>query len=295
VPEGKAFEHDIVLPGGRLAGRVIGVDGEPAAGVQLNCAPEQMTAAFSGSASYGNGVSDKAGAFAFDGLNGGTYRLEAGERMWEQNQGKAGRCVLGGVVLEADGRIENLELRLLPQCRVEGVVVGPDGHPVAGASVYARDESGNVVQQWPPVSADASGRFTMDSLLPGKVTFAARTRTLASVESAPVSARADETVKVQLELRRATRLRVLVRGSDDRLVGAFTSIADASGKDLTMMYAYNEASFFGGKSEGEGQLIGPVPPGRYRLTAANHDRKTASQDVSVSGEEEVVVTIQLGG
>jgi hypothetical protein len=41
--------------------------------------------------------------------------------------------------------------------------------------------------------------------------------------------------------------------------------------------------------------MGPVPPGRYRLTATNHDKKSASEEVSVAGEEEVVVTIELGG
>lgn len=295
VPEGKAFEHDIVLPGGRIAGRVIGLDGEPAANVHVSCMPEELTSAFSGDASYGNAQTDSTGAFAFDGLNAGTYRLQAGAQDWEKIPGISGKCIRGGVVLEADGRIENVELRLQPQCRVEGVVLGPDGRPAAGASVYARDELGNVMQRWPPTSADASGRFTMDGLLPGKATFAARTKTLASAESAPVTVRAEETVKVQLELRAGTRLRVLVRGSDDRVVGAFTTIADASGRDVTMMYAYQTTDFFGGAREGEGQVIGPVPPGRYRLTAANHDRTTASQEVSVSGEEEVLVTIRLGG
>jgi len=295
VPEGKELQHDIVLPGARIAGRVIGLDGEPAAGVHVSCAPEGTKAALSGDASYGNARTDEAGRFAFDGMNAGTYRLEAGAQDWQKIPGVSGKCVRGGVVLEADGRIENLELRLLPQCRVEGVVVGPDGRPGAGASVYARDELGNVLQRWPPTSADASGRFTMDGLLPGKVTFAARTRTLASAESAPVTVRAEETVKVQLEMRAGTRLRVLVRESDDRVVGAFTTIEDASGKDVTMMYAYQLMDFFGEGGPGEGQVIGPVPPGRYRLTATNHDRTTASQEVSVSGEEEVVVTIRFGG
>ncbi|MFN0008972.1 MAG: carboxypeptidase regulatory-like domain-containing protein [Planctomycetota bacterium] len=295
VPEGKELQHDIVLPGGRIAGRVIGLDGEPAANVHVSCTPEQSKAALSGSASYGNATTDEGGRFAFDGMNAGTYRLEAGAQEWQKVPGVSGKSVRGGIALEADGRIENVELRLQPQCRVEGVVVGPDGRPAAGATVYARDELGNVLQRWPPTSADASGRFTMEGILPGKVTFAARTKSLSSAESAPVTARAEETAKVQLELRSGTRLRVIVRGSDDRVVGAFTTIEDASGRDVTVMYAYQSLDFFGEAREGEGQLIGPVPPGRYRLTATNHDRVTASQEVSVSGEPEVAVTIRLGG
>ena len=135
----------------------------------------------------------------------------------------------------------------------------------------------------------------MDGLLPGKVSFVARTKALASAETTPVRVSSDETTKVEIELRKGTRLRVIVRGDGDKPVGAFTTIADASGRDVTMMYAYNDMAFFGSVATGEGQMMGPVPPGRYRLTAVNHDKKTASEDVSVSGEEEVVVTIQLGG
>jgi len=294
-PEKTEFEHDILLPGGRIGGRVIGMDGKPVARMQVSCAPEQMTAALSSEASYGNTTTDDAGAFVFDGLNEGTYRFEAGSQPWEDTPSEKGKCVRGGVVLEKDGRIDDLELRLQPQCRVEGLVLGPDGQPVAGATVYARDESGNVLQRWPPTSADASGRFKMDGLLPGKVTFAARTKRLASPESAPVKVRPEETTKVELSMRAGTRIRVIVHGNEGRTVGAFATIADASGRDVTMMYAYQEPSFFGEATPGEGQLIGPVPSGRYRVTATNHDRTSASEDVAVSGEEEVVVTIQLGG
>ena len=293
VPEEKKdLEQDIVLPGGRIAGRVIGIDGKPIAGIQVSCAPEQMTAMLSGDASYGNGMSDEAGKYSFDGLGPGTYRMEAGVQEWQNMPGVEGKCVRSGVVLTADGRIDDLDMRLQPECRVEGVVTGPDGQPLSGASVYARDENGSVIQRWPPTSTDASGRFTMTGLVPGKVTFAARTKTFASAETAAVRVSPDETTKVQIEMLKGTRLRVIVRGGEGQPVGSFVTMADASGRDLTMMYAdYG----FGGGQAGEGQVMGPVPPGRYRLTATNHDRKSESQDVSVAGEEEVVVTIELGG
>jgi hypothetical protein len=38
-----------------------------------------------------------------------------------------------------------------------------------------------------------------------------------------------------------------------------------------------------------------VPPGRYRLTAKNHDGSSTSEEVSVSGEEEVVVNLRFEG
>jgi len=274
---------------------VLKIDGKPAPGVSVSCAPEVMTAALSGDASYGNTTSDEAGAFAFDGLNAGTYRFEAGSQPWMNLPSTTGKCVRGGVVLETDGRIPNLELRLLPECRVEGIVLGPDGQPVAGASVFARDEQGNLVQRWPPVSADASGRFVIDGLLPGKTTFAARTKKLASPETAPVDVKPGETAKVEITLRTGTRLVVVVREKDERVVGSFVSIADARGRDMTLLYAFQDAGPFGESNASEGQRIGPVPPGRYRLTAKNHDGSSTSEEVSVSGEEEVVVNLRFEG
>jgi hypothetical protein len=37
-----------------------------------------------------------------------------------------------------------------------------------------------------------------------------------------------------------------------------------------------------------------LPPGRYKVTATNHDKQSVSQDVSVSGAEQVV-TLKYGG
>jgi hypothetical protein len=251
-----------------------------------------MTASLSSSASYGNASTGGDGGFAFDGLQAGTYRFEAGEPPWG---GRAvPRCVRTGVVLAEEGRIEKLELRLQPPCRVEGLVTGPDGQPAAGASVFARDEGGNIVQRWPPVSTDASGRFVVDGLMPGKTTFAARTKSCASPESAPVTVKAGETAKMDLAMRAGTRLRVVVRDGEDRVVGAFVTIADASGRDMTAMYGFQDVEPATGEAA-EGQRIGPVPPGRYRVTATNHDGTSASDEVSVSGDPEMTVTLRFGG
>jgi protocatechuate 3,4-dioxygenase beta subunit len=295
VPAQASFEHDILLPGGRIAGRVIGPDGQPVAKVSVSIAPDVRTAALSSNASYGQSETDEKGAFAFDGLKGGSYRLDAGDQPWRNQPTKTGKYSRSGIQLEEGGRIDDLEVRLQPACRVEGLVTGPDGRPFPGASVFARDEQGNLVQAWPQTISDSSGRFGIDGLSPGKVTIAARTKKLASVESAPVAVRSGETAQVELSLRPGTRLRVVVKDKDGAVVGAMITVANDRGQEVGDLYAFFDEELFGQPSSEPGQRVGPLPPGRYKITATNHDRVSASQDVSLSGQEEEVVALRLGG
>ncbi len=77
-----ASEHRVALtlPGGRLSGRVVGVDGEPVAGVALSLTGNQSIAVVD-RMDYGEGTSltDSKGAFRFEGLAAGQFGLVAKE------------------------------------------------------------------------------------------------------------------------------------------------------------------------------------------------------------------------
>ena len=295
VPAGASFEHDVVLPAGRIAGRVFGIDGAPAVGVYVILQPDGRTAELSSSASYGQKQTDEKGAFVFEGLKGATYRLQAGDSPWDFSRTKSGMCVRTGIVLAEGGHVDDLEVRLQTPARIEGLVTGPDGQAVAGAGVIARDEQGEVIQRWPETITDGSGRFSMDALTPGKVTVTARTLKLVSPESPALNLRAGETSRVELAARPGTMLRVIVQEGDGKVVGASITVTDDRGRDCSrgsgMMFGFDSG---GDANSGPGQRIGPVLPGQYRVTATNHDRASVSQDVSVSGDEQVV-TLKYGG
>jgi protocatechuate 3,4-dioxygenase beta subunit len=293
VPSQASFEHDIVLPASRIAGRVLGIDGAPAVGVSVVLQPDGRTAELSSSASYGQKETDEKGAFVFEGLKGATYRLQAGDSPWSGGSGKVGSCTKTGIVLPEGGHIDGLEVRLQATARIEGSVTGPDGQALAGATIIARDDQGNVIERWPPAVSDSSGRFAIDGLTPGQATVTARTSKLVSPESPPLTLRSGETSKVELAARAGTILRVIVQESDGTAVGASVSVTDDRGRDVGRGYGF--AFDLGGDSSPEaGQMVGPILPGSYKVTATNHDRKSVTQDVSVSGDEQVV-TLKYGG
>ena len=295
VPSAAEFEHDVVLPSAFVGGRVLLSDGSPARDVSVILEPEASTADLSASASAGFRATDEAGAFAFDGLKAGTYRISAGTGETAGRPRSPGRAVRRDLVLAEDDRIEDVELRLVPAARLEGLVTGPDGKPCAGARLLLREESGSLVQvSHPAPSTDASGRFTIEELTPGAVTVGARTARLAAVENPRVLLLPGETARVSLALGPGTVIRVIVQEKDGRPVGAALRVVDARGLQVGAVYPFGLDETGDAVSPEEGVRIGPIPPGRYTVTATNHDRTSTSREVTISGDEQVV-TLKFGG
>ncbi|HEV8113770.1 MAG TPA: carboxypeptidase-like regulatory domain-containing protein [Planctomycetota bacterium] len=293
VPVGASFEHDVVIPSGRIAGRVVGADGAPVPEIEVLVQPDERTVHLSNSATYGQIESDGNGAFVFEGLKAGTYCLRVNEE-WFDETPKWGACTRAGIVLAEGAHVDGIEIRLSVAARIEGKVVGPDGQVVAGATVMGRDEQGTPLQHGPPTITDGSGSFSIDGLAAGKVTIMAWTKSLVTAGSLTVVVHAGETTRVALSLVQGTVLRVFVRGADGKAVGASVRVEDEHGKAVGEQYAFDEQSWLGEDSPEAGQTIGPLPPGRYKVTATNHDKQSVSQDVSVSGAEQTV-TLKYGG
>jgi hypothetical protein len=177
---------------------------------------------------------------------------------------------------------------------MEGLVTGPDGKPFPGAVIFVRDESGSlVVRTYPPPSTDPSGRFTIEGLTPGKVIVGARTEHLVTVETPHVTLGPGETPRVTLALQPGTVLHVLVQESSGKFVGASLRVVDERGQQVGAAYPFGRDENGNPVSPDAGVRIGPVPPGRYKITATNHDLASTSRDISVSGDEQTV-TLKFG-
>lgn len=164
---------DIDFPGGSVRGRVIhGISGEPLAGavVKLVSAEERGGADAVG---FGFEVTDQDGAFAFLGLNAGTYTLIADEHLSPSSDSRSGGR-LEGLHLTSDAVLDNLELRANPSAGIAVSVTDSRGSPLARATIVAVDASGRSVGTLPLAFSNTDGRAHLAGLPAGETRIIAR-------------------------------------------------------------------------------------------------------------------------
>ncbi len=287
VPDGSSFEHDFVLPSGRISGRVLEADGSPAAKMRVTLMPEAKSTELPSS---GSTTTDDRGAFVFEFLKAQTYRLDANPSDWIAS-GSTGRGARTGLVLADGGKIDDVEIRLEAGARLEGTVVGPDGRAVVGATVLIGN-GGGFNGSIPEVS-DASGRFARDGLPAGSCVVRASTKSLVAQESTVVALRSGETARVTISLGKGTRLRVAVQDAGGTFVSAALAVVDARGQPVPTGTWMDDVEFGAGPGP-SGTLVGTVPQGRLKITATNHDHVSVTGEFDVSGDEQTV-TLKFGG
>ena len=95
-------------------------------------------------------------------------------------------------------------------------------------------------------------------------------------------------------LEPATILLVSVIDKTGADVRARVSVTDSSGHEVNGMISYNEivSSMQGGFSSTE-QRVGPLPPGRYTVTAIADDGRRSKRPVNLSGQPERRLKVRL--
>ncbi len=148
-------------PGTRIAGIVRDSEGKPIAGAEVS-------ALGSGDAPSFETFSDAAGAFAFDFLSPGNYRIGAAAegfaRSFEEDV-PAGKEDLT-VVLRRMGTITGK------------VILEGEELPIENARVFAERLGGSGTAGWPSASTGRDGSFTLDGMAPGNYLIAARAEDL---------------------------------------------------------------------------------------------------------------------
>jgi protocatechuate 3,4-dioxygenase beta subunit len=294
IPDAASFTLDFELASGRIAGRVLGADGEPVHNAWVQLAVDPSRAELSSTGVHGWTQTPPNGSFAFESLGPGIYQLTVTDMRGQFTGGGSaqhGSVVRGGLRLEEGGSIEGLVIRLEEAASLEGTVTTASGGPAIGARIAVRDEQGEIQQNWWNTTTDGAGRYRVGGLAPGSWSVSARLGSDVSEESASVLLSAGAAATVDLALRHGTMLEVVVEDSAGNVVGAAISVRDERGREHARM------PFMGhdGGDASSARTIGPLVPGTYEVSATNHDEVRASERVSLHGEAARSVRLRMGG
>lgn len=295
IPEAAEFRFDLELPTGGIRGIVRGADGRGLAdvGVSLRRGGD-LGSRWMSEGNDGN-TTDGQGRFEFLGLAAGTYTVAAGGRgaFMEDEEPRWGRTVAGGLVVGKNEVLEGVELRLSAPCRISGTVRDANGSPLAEATVFARDERGQVVDSLSTCRTDADGSFTYSGVAAGSYTLFARTSTLASKESPPVAAREGETSRVELAALPGTVLVISFEDREGHRLRGSISVRDEHGREMTGMQGIESVeSLLAEGVDTSVQRVGPLPPGAFQVSATAADGRSARKTVELRGQEERSVKLR---
>ena len=241
VPAVDDHELDLVLPLGRVAGRVVDPAGAPLPGVEVATTPERhgsehgMTFA----------RTDADGAYALLVL-AGLHTVQAGGVQPGLTSARA-----EGVRVSAGTTSEVPDLVLRGSGTLEGSVRLADRTPAPEATLWALEPGGAR-----RLGACSQGAFRFEGLAPGSLQLVAAGAGQSTRAPVAVEIAAGETRRIELVLAPATRVHVTVRDAAGEFLGCEIEASDAAGGPVALERG----------TTGEAWL-GPLPPGRYRVVA----------------------------
>lgn len=298
VPEVDQYSQDLSLTTSAIRGQVVGADGAGLGGVSLSLVPEDGANSALDVFMNGGVLSETGGAFEYPYVQPGTYTLRAnvpsepGEMSVRSDRGHAIRT---GLRVGVDEVLDGIVLRLDEPGVLEGKVLEPDGTPVLGADVFAREASGRSVSILPSARSGPGGSYRIPGLAPGDYTLFARRDDRVTRDVRPISVSSGAAATQDLELAAGSYL-VLLPELDGAPVRVRTSVVDEAGRDWGGLWSPEDLMTW--MSEGspmEEVRIGPLPGGRYTVRAATIDGASDSKKtVTVrEGQDERRVKLRL--
>ena len=296
VPEESEFRYDLALPSGGIRGVVRGTDGRPLAEVSVGLRRGGDVGLNLMSADVNErSTTDADGRFEFRGLAAGTYAVAAGGGgILFQGEAKHGRSLRGGLAVRPDEVLEGVEIVLAAPCKIAGIVRGAEGRPLPGATVFARDERGLIVDAISTCTTGSDGTFEYAGVAAGSYTLLARTESLATPESAPVAAREDAPARVELEAVPGTILVVTVEDGEGKTLRGSVSVRDERGREMTGLQGMAAIeSLLTEGVDSRVRRIGPLAPGEYQVSATMPDGRSAKKTVGLRGQEDRSVKLKV--
>ena len=272
LPRAEEVYQDLVLPSGSIRGAVLRADGTPASHQRITLAPlgPRLTSSRHGP-HYTQTRTDADGSFHIDGVPAGRYLLGAAGM---DSGGLFDRSAALGRELREVELSEGEELELppivaSPPFSVRVQVRDETGRPVSGAAIFARSESGLLLEHVAMTMSDAEGRCEYHGLTPGKYRFSARKQDLASLESELVQVGEPGSPEVELELLGGTLLWIQLRDESNQPLDGTVQLFDSDGRELHALRSLAELLRGAGDHPYQPSelVLGPLPPGSYRIEA----------------------------
>lgn len=300
IPKAAESSVDIVLPEGRISGRVIAPDGNPAPRARVSVVAEgtgRVGTMWGGQ--FHELHTNQDGEYDATGIPPGTYSVAAGGTEMGGMLGDAsatgGRQIQPGIVVgEKDWR-RNVDFRLKAPGVVSVTVVDESGRPVTDAVIFARDENGRPVDLFSFTTTDGTGTAKYGGLSSGRYTFRARSKGTASAETSPVRVEEGGKAETRITLEKGTTVLVKVVDGEKNPLVASIEVLDENGRDVARQISLAEIMerFQSGGFDSTERRFGPFPAGKYKVRVTTESGKTDTKTVTLNGQAERKVTIEL--
>jgi hypothetical protein len=145
------------------------------------------------------------------------------------------------------------------------------------------------------VASDENGVAHYGGLAPGEFSFSSRMDVRASAEGARVKVGEGESKSVKLVLQGGSLLLVQVQDTEGKNVQAAISVLDSQGHEAGAMYGLKELmeQFSKNGLDFVTTRVGPLPPGKYTVSARTSDGKTGTKPVTLTGQPERKLTVRV--
>jgi hypothetical protein len=300
VPEVTDFEHDLALPVGGISGNVRDPSGDPAASVRVTLTTD---GAVPNGALFGEQFAeistDEHGNYELVWLKAGTYSVAVGGSafggLFGDSPSAHGRQIKSDLKLSEGEWMRGVDFKLREPGSIHGLVKASDGKPVAQAAIFVRDGQGRLLERLSMTQTDASGRFVCAAIEPGDYSVTARTAAEVTSAAAQVHVREKTVSEVELSLAAGTMLIVSLANEEGTTVECDISVLDEAGRQVNGMMSLEEimTTFSQGRFSTKEQRVGPLPPGKYRVTATAKDGKSVNKPVTLSGQAERRLILRL--
>lgn len=292
VPDQAEYLCNLVLPEGRLSGRVLAREG----GVPIESAqvllrskeeaePTGLLAQLIGGESRGERTfTGEDGSFEFDRLTPGSYTIDVQPPRWGEDRGKYAPRTGDSIDIVDGEQRAGYELTLAPAWSIRGRVLGENGAPLGGASILAFAQA---TPQLEPAKAtsDKDGQFELRSLAEGRHELLVWAEGYAE-RRLPEVRSSQSPDALEIELQRGTKVRVRALDANGQpLAGAVARLVP-SGAQLSVGGDARRA--IGGFLKGQGMSgldgwmeLGSATPGRYRLEASRGNLRGEAADLTL--------------